>query len=304
MHKKILVALDGSQPSEQILPYARHLAKRLNIPVALLQVIEPEALIPLVAGKPERYPEVLAAQRGTIGAYLNRVATSFPNSRSVDCLVEVGKPAEIIADKAAAETGTLIAMTTHGRSGIQRWLLGSVAEKVLHAASNHLLLVRAKETGSPEETLWKSILVPLDGSELAESVIPDVIELAKKMGVEIILARAFRFPLNDYGEGYGSDEGVWDMVRDDARNYLEEKVKQLQSKGAERVTSLLLEGYAAGSIIDLAQKTPESLIAMCTHGRSGVGRWVLGSVTDRVVRHSGDPVLVIRAPGAKVGGGR
>jgi nucleotide-binding universal stress UspA family protein len=297
MHRKILVALDGSQPSEQILPYARYLAKTLEIPVELLQVIDPEALIPLVAGKPERYHEVLAAQRGTVGAYLNRVATSFPNSPSVDCLVEIGKPAEIIADKAAAETGTLIAMTTHGRSGIQRWLLGSVAEKVLHATSNHLLLVRAKETGSREELLLKSILVPLDGSELAESVIPDVIDLAKKMGVEIILARAFRLPLNDYGEGYGSDEGVWDMVRDDARNYLEEKVKQLQSKGAERVTSLLLEGYAAGSIIDLAQKTPQSLIAMCTHGRSGVGRWVLGSVTDRVVRHSGDPVLVIRAPG-------
>jgi len=304
MHRKILVALDGSQPSEQILPYARHLAKTLNIPVALLQVIEPEALIPLVAGKPERYPEVLAAQRGTIGAYLSRVATSFPNSPSVDCLVEIGKPAEIIADKAAAEAGTLIAMTTHGRSGVQRWLLGSVAEKVLHAASNHLLLVRAKETGSREELLLKSILVPLDGSELAESVIPDVIELAKKMGVEIILARAFRLPLNGYDEGYGSDAGVWEMVRDDARNYLEEKVKQLKSKGAERVTPLLLEGYAAGSIIDLAQKTPQSLIAMCTHGRSGVGRWVLGSVTDRVVRHSGDPVLVIRAPDAKVGGGR
>jgi nucleotide-binding universal stress UspA family protein len=297
MHRKILVALDGSQPSEQILPYARYLAKTLEIPVELLQVIDPEALIPLVAGKPERYHEVLASQRGTVGAYLNRVATSFPNSPSVDCLVEIGKPAEIIADKAAAETGTLIAMTTHGRSGIQRWLLGSVAEKVLHATSNHLLLVRAKETGSREELLLKSILVPLDGSELAESVIPDVIDLAKKMGVEIILARAFRLPLNDYGEGSGSDEGVWDMVRDDARNYLEEKVKQLQSKGAERVTSLLLEGYAAGSIIDLAQKTPQSLIAMCTHGRSGVGRWVLGSVTDRVVRHSGDPVLVIRAPG-------
>ncbi len=297
MHKKILVALDGSQPSEQILPYARHLAKRLNIPVALLQVIEPEALIPLVAGKPERYPEVLAAQRGTIGAYLNRVATSFSTSSSVDCLVEVGKPAEIIVDKAAADVGTLIAMTTHGRSGVQRWLLGSVAAKVLHATRNYLLLVRAKKTGSPEEMLLKSILVPLDGSELAESVIPDVIELAKKMDAEIILARAFRLPLNDYNEGYGSDEGVWDMVRDDARNYLEEKVKQLKSKGAERVTSLLLEGYAAGSIIDLAQKTPQSLIAMCTHGRSGVGRWVLGSVTDRVVRHSGDPVLVIRAPG-------
>jgi nucleotide-binding universal stress UspA family protein len=297
MYKKILVALDGSRLSESILPYARSLAKGLKIPVELLQVVEPEELVPLVAGKPARYHEILASQKESIGDYLKRVAISFSEPWSVQGSVEVGKAAEVIVDKAAADAGTLIAMTTHGRSGVQRWLLGSVAEKVLHATSNHLLLVRAtEEAGTRQEAFLKSILVPLDGSELAESAIPHALELAKKMSLEIVLVRAFHLPIEDPQGGYGYDERIWEMVRDEAKTYLEEKVRQLKGSGAERVTSALLEGFAAGSIIDLAQKTPQNLVAMCTHGRTGVGRWVLGSVTDRVVRHSGDPVLIIRAP--------
>jgi nucleotide-binding universal stress UspA family protein len=302
MYKKILLTLDGSRSSEHILLYARYFAETLKIPVELLQVIEPEALIPLVAGKPDRYHQVLSTERERIGTYLKRIATSFSDLPPVDCSVEVGKAAEVIVDKAAADAGTLIAMTTHGRSGVQRWLLGSVAEKVLHATRNHLLLVRgANGAGVPEGGLLKSVVVPLDGSELAESVIPHVVELAKKMTIEIILVRAFHLPVDDSFGGGGCDDRVLEMVKEDAKSYLEEKVRQLKSKGAERVTSVLLEGFAAGSIIDFAQKTPQNLIAMCTHGRSGVGRWVLGSVTDRVVRHSGDPVLVIPARGATAG---
>ena len=84
-------------------------------------------------------------------------------------------------------------------------------------------------------------------------------------------------------------------VKEQTQSYLEEKAAQLKREGLDKVSTKLLEGGAAGTIIDLAQKTPDNLVAMCTHGRSGVGRWVLGSVTDRVVRHCGDPVLVVRA---------
>jgi nucleotide-binding universal stress UspA family protein len=95
-----------------------------------------------------------------------------------------------------------------------------------------------------------------------------------------------------------ADERVWELIRDEAQDYLDRKVEQLKNEGVARVTSVLLEGFAAERIIALAQETPGSLIAICTHGRSGVRRFVLGSIADRVVRHSGDPVLVIRAPGA------
>ena len=85
------------------------------------------------------------------------------------------------------------------------------------------------------------------------------------------------------------------VVKEEAGAYLETKVNELRQNGVEKVSSILLLGSGADEIIDLARTTPDNLIAMCTHGRSGVKRWALGSVTEKVVRHSGDPVLVVRA---------
>ena len=254
--------------------------------------------MPLVAAKHGRYHDVLTAERKYITDYLKQVATSFSASSSVDCSVEIGRPAEVIVDRAAAQAGTLIAMATHGRSGVKRWLLGSVADKVLHAAKNHLFFVRRDDkTKSTEAVPLKSVVVPLDGSGLAEMVIPHALELARKMDLEIVLLRVYALPTPVYSaEDYAPDLGeLWEQIRKEAQEYLEKKVSQLQKEGLRKVSAVLLEGYAADKIIDLARERPESLVAMCTHGRTGVGRWVLGSVTDRVVRHSDEPVLVIRA---------
>ena len=87
--------------------------------------------------------------------------------------MENGKAEELIIDKAAADKDTLIVMATHGRSGIQRWLLGSVADKVLHGSTNHLFLIRATEQGKTDgEAALKKVIVPLDGSPLAEKILP------------------------------------------------------------------------------------------------------------------------------------
>jgi nucleotide-binding universal stress UspA family protein len=233
--------------------------------------------------------------------YLQRLTSSFPAPVKVVPLVEVGKPAETIVNHAAADSGALIAMATHGRSGFQRWVLGSVAGKVLHAARNPLLLIRP--SGSPariqETALLKAIVVPLDGSALAETVLPHAVDLAKKMKSEIVLLRAYALPLSMY---YGSEDYVPNIdeltgqLRLEAKEYLESKVDELKGKGIEKISSVLMEGMGAAEIIDYAQKTPDNLVAMCTHGRSGVRRWVMGSVTERVVQNSGDPVLIIRAP--------
>ena len=296
MYNRILATLDGSQLSEGILPYARLFAKTLKVPAELLHVIDPETLVPTTVER-GRYHELLAAERGKNDDYLRKVATSFSDASTVDCTVEVGNPAEVIINRAEAHPNTLIAMATHGRSGLGRWLLGSVADKVLHATVDHVLLVRATEQIKTSESAFlKSILVPLDGSELAESVLPWVVELARGMNLQIALLRVFGLPIGYYAEGYWADGLVWELVRDEAKDYLEEKVKQIEKEGLSGVTPILTGGFAAEQIIDLAQKTPQTLVAMCTHGRTGMGRWVLGSVTERVVRHSGDPVLVIRAP--------
>jgi nucleotide-binding universal stress UspA family protein len=101
----------------------------------------------------------------------------------------LGEPAGTIVDLAAAQAGTLIAMTTHGYSATRRWLLGSVADKVLHGSANHLLLVRPTDGDAGGEAPLKTILVPLDGSALAEKVVPIATELASRLALEIVLVR-------------------------------------------------------------------------------------------------------------------
>jgi len=162
------------------------------------------------------------------------------------------------------------------------------------------LLVRGNEEGNNTgAATLKSIIVPLDGSKRAETVLPPAIDLAKKLSLEIVLTRAYQIPMSTYG---GADaayipnhDALLTLVREEAAAYLEAKVNELKQNGIEKVSSILLVGSGADEIIDLARNTPDNLIAMCTHGRSGVKRWALGSVTEKVVRHSGDPVLVVRA---------
>lgn len=297
MYEKILVALDGSQLSEWVLPYARFIAAKLKVPVELLHVVDMEPPSTSSADQQLRYQNVLAAEQKNSMDYLEKIAASFADPGVTKCAVEIGKPAEVIVDRAATDARMLIAMTTHGRSGINRWLLGSVADKVLHAAANPLLLVRATdESKKLAVPLLKKIMVALDGSALAEMVLPHAAELAAKMGLGIILTRVFGVPTPTFAEDYGPYvEELWEQVESETQQYLDEKAKQLEGQGVSDVAVKSVAGFASEKLIDLAHESGESLVAMCTHGRSGVNRWVLGSVTDRVVRHLAGPVLIIRA---------
>jgi nucleotide-binding universal stress UspA family protein len=281
-----------------VLPYARTLARKLNLPVELLGVVDIAALATQVSRGSARYFDTLISESmRSSEIYLKHIATTLPNT-NVKCTTEKGKPEEVILEKAGENT-TIITMATHGRSGINRFLLGSIAEKVLRAATSPVLLVRASEGVNIDgEATLNSVVVPLDGSELAETVLPNVIPLARELGLEVILLRAHQVPANIYGspEDYYPIpyEEINAELRDAARNYLEKKVAELKRFGIAKVSSVTTEGFAADEIMALGRKRPDNLIAMCTHGRTGVGRWVFGSVTETVVRHSGDPVLVVR----------
>ena len=297
MYTRMLIPLDGSKVAEQVLPYARFLAKTLGIPVEFLQVVDPESHTLLANPAQGRYVDTILADRVESGKnYLAGIARSFQGAH-VNCLVEKGKAEEVVIEKAAMDKNTLIVMATHGRSGIQRWLLGSVADNILHGAANHVLLVRASDQGKTDgEAVLKTVVVPLDGSPLAELVLPDVAELAKKIKLAVVLVRAYALPPSVSGDDFGFySADLLDQLESEAKDYLEGKVKDLKTKGLEDVSSVVHIGYGAEEIITLARNTPDNFIAMCTHGRSGVKRWVFGSVAERVVRHSGDPVLIIRA---------
>lgn len=292
MYKKVLVPLDGSALSEGVLPYVRSLARAVELPVELLRVDESARS---EASSPTAMDE----------EYLKKVAASFSGFAPVKCSVAPGAPADRIIDLASAQAGTLIAMATHGRSGAKRWLLGSVAEKVLHAATNHLLLVRPTGGDSGGEARLHRLLVPLDGSEFAEKVLPVVTDLAGRLKLEVILARVlihiyFASPevLPLFGASNPYQKEIWEQARSEATQYLTGKAAQLHAQRLPQVSFELIDGSAEGAaaeIIDLAEKSTGNLVVMCTHGRSGIGRWLLGSVAERVVRHSSVPVLLVQS---------
>ena len=298
MYEKILVALDGSELSERVLPYARFIAAKLKASVELLHVVDIETPRTPSAAQQIRHENLLAAEQRSSLEYLKKIAAAFADTTATNCAVEIGKPAEVIVDRAATDARMLIAMTTHGRSGIQRWLLGSVADKVLHAAANPLLLIRgADETKKSAALPVQTIMVALDGSPLAELVLPHASELAAKMGLGLVLTRVFGVPTPTFAEEYGPYvEELWTQVETESQQYLDEIAKRLRGQGLTDVTTKSVPGFATEKLIELASASGETLVAMCTHGRSGVNRWVLGSVTDRVVRHLAGPVLIVRAP--------
>jgi nucleotide-binding universal stress UspA family protein len=298
MYTRLLIPLDGSRTAEAVLPYGRTLTRTFKIPVELLSVVDIGALATHVSHGRIRYVEAIIAESvRSSEEYLKRIAKTFPG-HGVRCIVEKGKAEEVIIEKAGSDA-TLTAMATHGRSGINRLLLGSVAEKVLRGSTKPLLLIRASEEAKSEgEAALKSAIVPLDGSELAENVFPPVVQLAKALKLEVLLLRAYQIPINTYAgaEDYYAVnyEEIRAALRDEAQSYLENKVGELKPKGIEKVSFAIPEGSGADEIVALGRRTPDNLIAMCTHGRSGVQRWVLGSVTEKVVRLSGDPVLIVR----------
>jgi len=301
MVKKILVPLDGSPSAEKVLPYARALAKRLALPVDLLKVVDIVEMSRSVPASEGLFMNQLAeddARRSS--AYLETVAHDFAGV-PVHCMVKEGHAADIIVETAASDKDTLIAMATHGRSGVDRFLLGSVAEKVLRGGANPLLLVRATAGARANgEADLKSVIVPLDGSALAEKILPAVRELATRFELQVILLRAYAVPYGAYtaGEGFYDPvnlEAFLAQLREETIDYLEGKTAELKRNGLAEVSWVTREGLSADEIIKFARATPDSLIAMCSHGYSGVKRWVLGSVTETVARHAGDPVLVLRA---------
>jgi nucleotide-binding universal stress UspA family protein len=300
MYTRMLIPLDGSKLAENVLPYARALAGALDLRIELLSVVDLMDFARTThAGHVRDFDPIIEAAVREGEQYLEGVARSF-TGRKVTSVVEQGQADQIIIEKAAGDKETLIGMATRGRSGIHRWLMGSVAEKVLRGATNPLLLVRGDEEGKSDgAATLKSIVVPLDGSKLAETVLPRAVELAKKLSLEIVLTRAYQIPLSTYGGAEAAyipnPNALMNVVKEEAGAYLEAMVDELRQNGVEKVSSILLLGSGADEIIDLARTTPDNLIAMCTHGRSGVKRWALGSVTEKVVRHSGDPVLVVRA---------
>jgi nucleotide-binding universal stress UspA family protein len=294
MFTRILVPLDGSNNAEKALPYARALARALEIPVTLMTVVETGT--DFFSKKVRHLETLIKDSLRSSEEYLKRISKTFSGA-AIQYNVEKGRAEDAIIMNVAADNGTLITMATHGRSGLNRWPLGSITEKVVRGAKNAVLVVRADEEASSEgEAAPDSIIVPLDGSPLAESVLLYVVELAKAFHAKVTLLRSFSlkqiiFSFEDYHPDLDELKGE---LRWEAMSYLDEKVAELKSRGLVDVFCSVTEGDAAETIIEAGKGVPSTLIAMSSHSGSIIKHWVLGSVTEKVLRHANNSVLTVR----------
>lgn len=291
MYQTLLVPLDGSKFSERALPIATALAQSLKARVALVTCLSTSAL--RSAGTPDA--EFQAT--GEAQAYLAKLAqTLSEQGLRVETDVVYGEAAEAILREVDAFSADLVVMCTHGRSGLGRWIFGSVAERVLAHSPVPVLLVRP--TGEPAalepEPAQASILVPLDGSPLSEQALPHATALARALNSPILLLHSVEpSPLYyNYPLGVMAQETL-DYEQGEARAYLDRVAKQLEREGVACQTQVLV-GWPSDVIAYRGAAPNPRLIVMATHGRSGIARLLMGSVALEVVRRSPLPILLVR----------
>ena len=299
MYERILVPLDGSSQGEIVLPYVYQMATRFGAEILLVSVAEPS--IPQPDQLHRSYLSQLTEQMQ------KELREWEPNVQlGIQSKVLLGEPADEILKCAEQHKASIIVMASRGRSSRGPWILGNVAAKVLRATDKPIMLVRspAKSDAVRQKRLVHKVLVPLDGSPIAEQVLPHAEAVARTLGSDLLLFHVFE-PMRKYPEGVGvgvvyralPDEVV--NTENDRRkqvglSYLNEISKKLKAQETP-VSMEVARGSPADQILDYAETHEMDLIAMSTHGRSGVGRWVFGSVTDKVL-HAGDTaIFVIRA---------
>ncbi|MBI3801882.1 MAG: universal stress protein [Deltaproteobacteria bacterium] len=299
MVQRILVGLDGSPLAETILPYVGILAKGVGADVTLLHVVH----IPEEVQEGDRYQSVQPLiQQANLQAqdYLSRVTQQLTDAGlKVESQVTTGDTAAEIVRYAQEKGMELIALATHGRSGLQRWFHGSVTEKVLHTTQTPLLLIRPIEEQAAPALQLTQIVVPLDGSPAAEAALPLAEALAASCKVPLVLVQVVETLSLSFadpgGMGLSSYPQILEGLQEAADIYMQRLAATVSSQGFSVQTETPL-GTPADRIVEYVHDHPGSLVVMTTHGRTGLAGLVLGSVARRVVQHGNTPTLVVRPP--------
>jgi nucleotide-binding universal stress UspA family protein len=185
-------------------------------------------------------------------------------------------------------------MSTHGRSGLGRWLYGSVADQVLRRANVPVMLVSPGCPGSWAENSPVRVMLALDGSDQAAEALGPATELAAALQAEIILLKVVESPETIYSEVALQAERIQVAERAEADAYLEKIAAQLRPSTPWPVAVRVARGPAAATIASTARDVHADAIVMATHGRAGLARIVLGSVTTGVLQQANVPLLVYR----------
>ena len=301
MFDKILVPLDGSKLAEQALGRAAEIARASEATIDLVLVHEPLTV--------DGFTEASWTERRWMEEqrYLEDISVELQTGSGVTGTFEVvraGNPVDMICERAKESQASLIVMSSHGRTGWNRFWLGSVADGVMRHSTVPVLMLHPMEEDrqAAARKPIRRVLVPLDGSDASLQILPAVEELARTQRATITLLRVVR-PVPqislDMVTGYTYtypplviDQQATQRVVDESKRQLEHQAALMAEKGGLLVyADVMVEPHVAQGICTFATEQNADLIAMCTHGR-GMSRLLLGSIADKVIRGCGLPMLV------------
>ncbi|RWM24642.1 universal stress protein [Mesorhizobium sp.] len=298
---RVVACLDKSRLSQKVIPYAAAIAQALHAHLTLLQVLEVTAK----AGAPAD-PIEWGIGRREAHDHIDRLASEWDDGTfRIDTIVIEGQPAEQISLWARNQGASLIVVGTHGDSGLAGWSLGSTARSLVEKASGALLLVPSSVPDA-RAVHYRRLLVPLDGSRQAESILPLATRLAKAEQAKLLLTHVIPVPeLTEIGPLEAEDIELREQVvrRNErvARQYLE-RIRAGIAEQDVSVDIILREGDVRNRLSHLAVDEAADLVVLSAHGRGGRPDVSCGSVAFHLMTHAAAPLLLVLRPSPPEGG--
>ncbi len=297
MYRRILVPLDGSSFAEAALPMALALSERTGADIRLITILEPvtsyayEGWEGAALDWTQRYLEDV----------LERIADVADGD--VDHVVRNGHTVDTLQEEAKEWGADIVVLASHGRGTLSRLWLGSVADGFIRQATLPVLIVRPEDGAERMEDFshsFRTILVPLDGSELAETALEHAVDFGELFGATYHLTRVVSYPV-DLASPYlphttQMNQEVVEEAKRSAEAYLKARAAELRKKGLDVTTSVVTDPQPGHAIIQEMAEVGADLVAMSTHGRRGLSRVMLGSTSDKVLRGLHQPLLLYRPP--------
>jgi nucleotide-binding universal stress UspA family protein len=297
VYKKILVPTDGSGFDRKSILVALRVAERCGAKVLLVRVVTSGAYLGTDGTDGMAPVDVLRAEHRAALSELNALVAECRNlsSAEINADLEEGPAADVLERYAKLNEIDLIVISSHGRRGLARLSLGSVTDSLIRSTTIPVLVVKPNASYlTPEASQeFHRIIVPLDGSSLAERILNRVIPLAKLEGKEIILLHVLT-PLEDWYEEGDTRRLQWRKKKvAGAQTYLAGRADDIRLQGVAARIDVVAGENAANEITDYARSRGADLIAIATHGRGGLARVVRGSVADDVIKSSTCSILVL-----------
>jgi nucleotide-binding universal stress UspA family protein len=301
MFRRILAPVDGSSFSEQGLPYAAHAARGADAELDLLFVHVRYAPVSAEMTIIDEIEEWEVQQKQQEAQYMDTLAARMTHDYGVRARAHTVDGAVVTAVEWAVREwdSDLVVLTTHGRAGLERAWLGSVADSLLRHLDVPVLLIRPKdadaEPGDAARVEYRHVVIALDGGELAERALEPALALAGPTASLTLLRvvtppSSISSPYLPHAARLTKQET--ERREAEARAYVDRVAERLTAAGQVADGVVVSGAHEASAILEYARTENADLIALTTHGRGPVTRLLMGSVTDKVVRAAEVPVLV------------